>query len=162
MAAGGVVAPRRRPRKPIDPESSPRERALEALALARRGYSLRRAADLARTDPRTVRRHAGTAFRREGRRWKPSPFDRIPREMAVLTRAGPVAVTVRDSRTASLLAEHANAVTAYRDKGDELPLQRLRRRAIRIRGQRLTLATDPVVLDRLAAGSELHYELYRR
>jgi hypothetical protein len=148
-------------RKPKPLESSPRERALDALALTRRGYSLRRAADLSRTDPRTVRRHAGTALRKTGGRWRPTPFDRIPREMTVLTSAGPQEVVVRDSRTASLLAEHANAVASYVERGDEAPLHRLRRRLVRIRGQPIPLATDPVRLDRLAAGGELHYELYR-
>lgn len=150
-----------RPRKPSDPASTPRARALASLALTRHGESLRRAAELTRTDPRTVLRHAGVAFGKEGRRWVASPFDRIPREMTVLTPAGPVEVTVRDSRTASLLAEHANAVQAYRDSGDEGPLRRLRRRRVQIRGQPVDLETDPIRLDRLAAGGELHYELYR-
>jgi hypothetical protein len=152
---------RLRPRKPLSPDSTPRERALDALALRRRGYSLQRASGLARTDPRTVLRHAGVAFRKEGGRWAARPFDRIPREMTVLTPAGPEAVTVRDSRTASLLAEHANAVAAYIESGDEEPLRTLRRRRVRIRGQPVVLETDPVRLDRLAAGGELHYELYR-
>lgn len=150
-----------RPRKPLDPASTPRERSLDALALRRRGYSLRRAADLARTDPRTVLRHAGAAFRKEGRKWVARPFDRIPRVMTVLTPTGPEVVTVRDSRTASLIAEHANAVAAYIERGDEGPLRRLRRRSIQLRGQPVVLSTDPVRLDRLAAGGELHYELYR-
>jgi hypothetical protein len=148
-------------RKPLPVDSTPRERALDALALTRRGHSLRQAADLARTDPRTVRRHAGQAFRKVGSRWRPTPFDRIPRDMTVVTPAGPVPVTVRDSRTASLLAEHANAVAAYIETGDEEPLRRLRRRVVRIQRQPVVLATDPVRLDRLAAGGELHFELYR-
>jgi hypothetical protein len=152
---------RPRPRKLLALDSTPRERSLHALALRRRGYSLRRAADLARTDPRTVLRHAPTAFHKERTRWVASPFDRIPREMTVLTPAGPEAVTVRDSRTASLIAEHANAVAAYIEDGDEEPLRRLHRRRIQIRGQPVDLETDPVRLDRLAAGGELHYELYR-
>jgi hypothetical protein len=81
--------------------------------------------------------------------------------MTVLTPTGPEVVTVRDSRTASLIAEHANAVAAYIERGDEGPLRRLRRRSIQLRGQPVVLSTDPVRLDRLAAGGELHYELYR-
>jgi hypothetical protein len=142
--------------------STPRERALAVLALTRReGLSLRAASDLARTDPRTVRRHAGQAFRKRGSRWAPTPYDRIPREMTAVTPVGQVPVTVRDSRTASLLAEHANAVAKYIEEGDEEPLGRLRRRVVRIRGQPVVLETDPARLDRLAAGHELHFELYR-
>ena len=152
---------RLRPRKPLDPDSTARERSLDALALQRRGYSHTRAAHLARTDPRTIRRQVGSALRKEGGRWAPRPFDRIPREMTVLTPSGPKVVTVRDSRTASLLGEHANAVATYIETGDEEPLRRLKRRVIRIRGQPIVLETDPVRLDRLAAGGELHFELYR-
>ena len=81
--------------------------------------------------------------------------------MTVLTPVGPLAVIVRDSRTASLLAEHANAVAAYVETGDERPLSRLRRRVIRIRGEPVELVTDPSRIDRLAAGAALSYELYR-
>jgi len=153
---------RRKVRKPIPLDSTPRERALAALALTRReGISLRRAADLTWTDPRTVRRHAGSAFRKAGGRWRPSPFDRLPRAMTAMTPAGPLALVIRDSRSASLLAEHANAVAAYVETGDEGPLRRLRRRSVRIRGQPVELVTDPARIDRLAAGAELHFELYR-
>jgi len=81
--------------------------------------------------------------------------------MTALTPRGPEAVVVRDSRTASLLAQHANAVAAYIETGDEEPLRHLARRTVRIRGRPVVLETDPVRLDRLAAGGELHFELYR-
>jgi hypothetical protein len=149
-------------RGPLPSDSSPLERSLDALALTRRGYSLRRASDLARTDPRTVRRHAGRALRKRGGRWTPTPFDRIPREMTVLTNGGPKEYVIRDSRTASLIAEHANAAGRYIERGDDSRLRHLRRRRIRVKGEDIDLAVDPVRLDRLAAGGELHYELYRR
>ena len=148
-------------RRRIDPAA--RERSLDALALARReGLSLSRASRLTRTTPRTVLRHAPSGFRKDGRRYRPTPFDRIPREMTLLTDRGPIDVTVRDSRTASALAEHANAVRLYRDAGDDWGLRGLRRRAIQVHGRRIELPTDPLELDRLIAGGELHYELYRR
>lgn len=123
--------------------------------------SLTKASRHTRTDPRTVLKHVGTAYRRNGRRYRPAPFDRIARAMTVLTARGPSVVVVRDSRTASLLAEHANAVRRYVDLGDDAPLRQLRRRRIQLDGQQIALATDPRLLDRLAAGGELHYELYR-
>lgn len=138
------------------------ERALAATALARReGYSLRRASSLTRTTPATVRRHAASAWVKAGAHWRPTLFDRIPRAMTVLTPTGPESVVVRDSRTASAIGEHANAVSAYLETGDERDLRALKRRAVRIRGQPVELVTDPVRIDRLAAGGELHYELYR-
>lgn len=138
------------------------ERALDALALARReGLSLAEASRLTGLSPEVVLREAGAGFRREGGRWVARPFDRLPREMAVLTATGPEWVMIRDSRTASLVAAHANAVRAYVQHGDEEPLRRLPRRGIRVGGRTIALETDPVRLDRLAGGGELHYELYR-
>lgn len=156
------MSPRRRSPKPIPWDSTAAERSLDAIALTRRGHSLTRASELARTDPRTVRRHAGQALRKQGGRWRPTPYDRIPREMTVLTNDGPRVYVIRDSRTASLIAEHANAVRRYLERGDDSRLRRLRRRRIRVDGEDVELAVDPVRLDRLAAGGELHYELYRR
>lgn len=128
----------------------------------RRGYSKRRAADLARTDPRTLDRHVRQALRKVGGRWRPTPYDRIPREMTVLATDGPRVYVIRDSRTASLIAEHANAAGRYAERGDDSRLRRLPRHRIRVNGEDVDLAVDPVRLDRLAAGGELHYELYRR
>jgi hypothetical protein len=140
-----------------------RERALDALALSRReGLSLTRAARLTHTTRRTVLRHAGRGFRHEGRRYRARPFDRIPREIAVLTAGGPERITVHDSRTASLIAEHANAVRRYLRTGDDTELRALRRAQIVVRGRRIALPVDPELIDRLAAGGELHFELYRR
>src|SRR5207247_1358025 len=76
---GARMPKRRRAREPIPPDASPLGRALDALALTRReGLSLRAASDLARTDPRTVRRYAGQALRKRGGRWRPTAYDRIP------------------------------------------------------------------------------------
>ena len=147
--------------RPTDPFAE--ERALDALALVRRqGVSLTRAARLTGTTRRTVLSHAGAGFQRNGRRWVPTPFDRIPREMAVLTVAGPAVGVIRDSRTASLVAEHANAVRHYLRTGDERRLAGLRRKTFQLDGQTVVLVTDADVIDRLAAGSELHYEVYQR
>ena len=82
--------------------------------------------------------------------------------MTVLTDLGPVEATTRDSRTASHLAQHANAVQHYLDTGDEAALRSLRRKHLQIGGQHFALPTDPVTLGRLAEGGELVYELYRR
>ncbi|GAC1676705.1 MAG: hypothetical protein NVS9B8_18210 [Candidatus Limnocylindrales bacterium] len=145
------------------PSPEVRERAFDALALARRtGISLSQAARTTGTTRRTVLRHAGAGFQRDGRRWAPRPFDRMVREMTVLTPEGPITVAIRDSRTASLVAEHANAVRAYLRTGDEHRLDGLRRGAFQLGGETIRLVTDADVIDRLAAGAETHYEVYRR
>jgi hypothetical protein len=149
-------------RRRIHDDPDARERALDALALSRReGYSLSRSARMTRTTPRTVLRYSGQGWRREGRRWRPKAFDRIPREMNVLAEDGPV-LLVLDSRQATIVADHANAVESYLRFGDESGLRRLRRTRVRVDGVAYELPTDPAALDRLAEGGELHYELYRR
>jgi hypothetical protein len=82
--------------------------------------------------------------------------------MTVLTPDGPTSLVIRDSRTASLVAEHANAVRHYLHTGDESRLQELRRVTFRYRGESIRLATDADVIDRLAAGSDVQYEVYQR
>ncbi len=140
-----------------------RDRALAAAAMIRRdGISLREASRRVHIDPRTVLRHAPSAFERRGRRWVAKPFDRIPREVALLQPDGPRYVVVRDSRTASAIAEQANGTQRYIQLGDESELQRLRGRRVEIGGVTYSLFLTPDQLDRLAYGGELHYELYRR
>lgn len=151
----------RRRMAPLRPEAH--ERALDALALTRReGMSLTAAARMVRTDPRTVRRHVGQAFRRHGHRWRPRPFDRIPRGMTVMTPEGPTLVVIRDSRSASLVAQHANAVQHYLLTGDDSRLRKLRRKRLQVDGELLALVVSPNRIDRLADGAEIHFELYRR
>ena len=82
--------------------------------------------------------------------------------MRVLTDRGPTLAVVRDSRTASHIAEHSNAVHHYIRTGDNSRLRRLRRKWVQIDGERIALVTSPQLIDRLAEGAELHYELYRR
>lgn len=140
-----------------------RERALDALALARREkVSLSEAARRVRSDPRTVLRHAGHGFRKEGRRYRARPFDRIPRQVAVLQPKGAQFVTVRDSRQASAIAEQANAVQHYIERGDRSRLDALRGRRIRVERRDFDLYLEPRQVEWLAEGGELHYELYRR
>lgn len=155
------MAKRQPASRPLRPDAH--ERALDALAIARREeVSLTEAARRVRSDRRTVLRHAGSAFRKEGRRYKPRAFDRMPREVALLQADGPRYVTVRDSRTATALADQANAVQQYVARGDDSGLKALGRRTVRVNGTAYRLYLAPAEIDRLAMGGELHYELYRR
>lgn len=142
-----------------DPDA--KERALDALALSRReGVSLTRAARLTRTSRRTVLKYAGRGYRHEGRRYVARRFDRIPRELQVMTPTGPEVVVVRDSRTASKLSRQATAIRLYRDFGEERLLRQLGGSAVTIEGRRYQLQLDTATLDRLIEGAEVHYELY--
>jgi hypothetical protein len=138
-------------------EAQDRERALAARALMRREkVSLRAAARAQGTDPKTVRRFVGSALRRDkrGRYWA-KPYDRIPSTLNFLTADGPVAITVRDSRTASRIAEHSNAVRKYRGGGDSSALTQFKGKSFRAGSVVHRFVTDPEVLDRLEGAGSL-------
>ncbi len=83
--------------------------------------------------------------------------------MTVLGPEGPVWVELRDSRIATLVAQHHNAVRHYIETGDTSWLDPFKGQTIRVRdGPSIELVTDPERLDRLAEGSELTYDVYLR
>lgn len=137
-----------------------RERALRALALSRRHHlplgmtSLM--VGLSRDD---VLAEVGEGFESYGNDWLATPRDTIPREMDALTEEGPEHLLIRDSRVASRIAQHNNAVRRYLNHGDP---SRLFPMEVRIDGRIVRLASDPDTIDRLAAGGEIHLEVYRR
>ena len=70
---------------------------------------------------------------------------------------GVIARPVRGSRARSLVAEHANAVKVYLDRGETEQLERFRGR--RVAG--VLLETDPNALDELQRAGELDFlDLY--
>lgn len=138
-------------------EGQARERALAALALMRREKrSLKAAAKAQGTDPRTVRRYVGTAIRQDAlrHRYKPTASDRLARSLNVITPGGTQAVTVRDSRTASRIAEHSNAVRKYVRTGDTSGLELFKNKSFRVARVVHRFVIDTDTLDNLAdAGS---------
>ncbi len=146
-------------------EAQARERALAALALMRReGLTLTATARRELVDPRTVRRYAMSALRRDTPRshYRAAAYDRIPRTLQVLTRGGTVPITVRDSRTASKIAGHMNAVKIYVTSGDTSALARFKGKSFQSSGVIHPFITDPSVLDRLADSGNLPVNsLYR-
>jgi len=144
-------------------DTTDRERALDALAIARREHrSLRSVVRMVGLPQSEVLRHAGAGFEQRGKQWYARPHDTIPREMSVLTPDGPVGVLITDSREASLNAEHANAVQRYLRLGLTDAIDALTRHFVRTARGRLDLAVSESDLDRLAAGAELEYDVYLR
>ena len=141
-------------------ERMARDNALEALSLMRRrDFSLSKAARSAGTTPNTVRRYAGTALRAgPGGRLSAATSDRIYRRMRLVTPDGIEAIDVRDSRTATALAEYMAAARQYADSGDPSALRRFRNRTFRSQGQTYEFVTDLETLDALAAIGELSFE----
>jgi hypothetical protein len=144
--------------------ASKREAALDVVARMRRdGLSLTAAVrehNRERPDQAisadAVKRSVPRAIEQRGRSWRPTAFDRYARTTDAITTHGIRRVTVRDSRTASLIGRHAAAVRAYvagdADEGVLRPFRGKRFRAGKITH---VLETDPAVLERLAQGGEL-------
>lgn len=134
-----------------------RARALEALSKVRRGATLTRAAKEAGTTPNTVARYAGEQLHRERGRTVASTSDRLVRVMNVITVNGvEEGVTLRSSRQASLVGEHANAVKHFLATGDDEPLRKFK--GVKVAGRELE--TRPEMLEELGRTGELEYEPY--
>lgn len=99
-----------------DREFDARDRALHAIAIARRdGVSLTTAARRAGTDRRTVGKYAGPALEKRGSRWRILTYDRIQRRQWTVI-IGPdgqlvwARVETRSSRMASVVGTHTSDV----------------------------------------------------
>jgi hypothetical protein len=108
-------------------------------------------------DSRTVWRYAGSALRQErpGGRIRPSDRDRIARTVNFMTVEGKLTGTVRDSRTASALGEHLNAVKVFANTGDLSALEKFKGRSFRASGQVYRYVADRATLEKLADAGEL-------
>jgi hypothetical protein len=99
-----------------DRELDARDRALHAIAIARRDdISLTKAATRAGTDRRTVAKYAGPALEKRGSRWRILPYDRIQRRQwtTVIGSDGQLfwaRVETRSSRMASELGTHTSDI----------------------------------------------------
>jgi hypothetical protein len=106
----------RRPLSLLSPrQRANRETALRVLGRSRRfGESLTKAARDAHTSPETVRRYLGrSGYRKIGGRWKPTRSDSFVRRMAFYEEGRERAVTVRGSKTASLLGRYDRDVRTF-------------------------------------------------
>lgn len=146
-------------------ERAARGRALDALSNMRRNphLSLSTAAHDAHTTPAAVRKHTGAVIPDERGKLRTSTTDRLIRRLHLITADGPggpgvLLVDVKDSRTATLLARHANAVRAYVEHGDSFDLREFRGRSVTLQGKQFRLLTDTAALDELAALGELQFE----
>ena len=139
-------------------EREARGRALDALSRIRKGASLRRAAFDAATTPPTVRRYAGSALRREGRRWRATLSDRLFRQMRWIVETDVITMDVTDSRTASRIASYWNAVRDYVETGSTRQLQTFRGKTIRVQKRAFFFVTDTRVLNQLARRGDLSFE----
>jgi len=116
-------------------------------------------------DRREVIRLGGSALRKRANgQYAAKANDGLLRVILVLTEEGKREIAVRDSRQATLVAEHWNAAHRYLDRGDGSALSRFQGRSvIDAKGKRIPLLTDLDELNRLGNAGVLSFEsLYAR
>lgn len=138
------------------------QRTLEVVhAMRSRGLSLAQAAREVGTTPRTVQRHGASALTRKGSRYVARKFDRIPRTLRHITASGLQTVTVRSSRIASRIAQHAAAANRFLHSGDVSVLWPFEGETFRVGKTTFVFLTDPTTLEQLASVGEVSYhDLY--
>jgi hypothetical protein len=141
-------------------------RITEAVSKMRaEGKSLAQASEDAKLTPHTVLRWGRTALRKGANgRYMAKASDRLLRVMVVLTHGGKQEIAVRDSRQASLIAEHWNAADRYLATGDASGVRRLKGKSITdATGTKHRLLTDLAELDRQGNAGVLSFEsIYAR
>ena len=162
-AASRPAPERFAPARSAAAKAAKREAALDVVALMRRerlslAGAVRRHNRTwpgARVSEASVKDLVPKALAKRGGRWTPTGHDRYPRATDAVTTRGIVRVTVRDSRTASLVNRHHNAVDAFlAGRQDEAVLRPFRGKRFRAGKQTFVLETDPAKLERLALGGE--------
>ena len=105
-----------RPLSMLSPaQRAKRQTALRVLGRSRRfNEPLSKASRDAHTTPDTVRRYLGSSgYRKVGGRYRPTRSDSLVRVMSSFEAGKRVRVTLRDSKTASLLGQYARDVRTY-------------------------------------------------
>jgi hypothetical protein len=127
--------------------------------MRRAHYSLTRATREAGTTIETAIRYIEPALihQRNGR-YAPKPWDRLIRPMKFLTRDGLDTLNVKDSRSASRIAQHMAAVHDYLKTSNSRALRPYLGKSVRVDGFVHSFITDGAMLERLAAAGEVTFE----
>jgi len=141
-------------------ERKARTAALRALNRMRRfDESLPQAAKEEKTTKNAVLKWAGSALRKNARgQYVATKSDRLYREIKMLTPDGIAFVRVTDSRTATRVAKHWNALKRYGLTGDKTRLREFHRQSIRAMKRTYVFVTDTRTIDRLIHAGEVSIE----
>ena len=133
--------------------------ALDAIALMRRNLNmtLERAAELSGTTVSNVTRQARPALTFKRGRWYAKPHDTLPRRMRFLTPRGYISVLTTDSRDATLIANHHNAVRAYLKTENQRGLKAFENLYFATDEQEYDFVTDPRTILRVARAGEISF-----
>lgn len=104
---------------------------------------------------RAIQHTAPSATEKRHGRWQAKAFDRLSRTMDAITTEGIVTLAVRDSRTASKIAAHANAVKTFLDTGDASGLRPFRNMRFTVDHHTYTFETDLDTLIEQAEADDL-------
>jgi hypothetical protein len=129
------------------------------------GISVTRAAREFGIDRKEVIELGGSALRKQKNgRYTAKPFDRLLRVLVMPSADGLREVAVRDSRTASKIAEYSDAVQKYLRTGDSSALKTFKRlKLVNDKGERISFLTDVPKLQELGSAGVLSFEsLYAR
>ncbi len=123
-------------------------------------YSLGHVAREYNLDRRTILKLGGSGLRKlPNGRYAAKPYDSLLRVVVALTEEGKQEVALRDSRLATVIAEHWNAVHQYIERGDPSALRRLRHITVTdAGGKRIRLMTDLNEIERHASAGVLSFE----
>ena len=100
-----------------------RKRSLMVLNIMRQGVSMAAAAKEVGIHRYTVLRHLGTALIKRGGKYYAKPKDRISRGMIINSRGRQIAITIIDSKAASIIGQYHNAIRQYLNTGDKSALR---------------------------------------
>jgi lambda repressor-like predicted transcriptional regulator len=129
------------------------------------GTSLTQASREFGLDPRVVRARAGSALRKtKSGRYSARSSDKLLRVLVIPSPEGLKEIVVRDSATASKIAEYSHAVQVYLRTGDSSRLKKFRHiKLLDEKGKRIKLVTDMAELQTLGSAGVLSFEsLYAR
>jgi len=141
-------------------QRSKRETSLRVLGRSRRfNEPLSKAARDAHTSPETVRRYLGrSGYRKIGGRWKSTRSDSLVRRMALYEYGRRQTVTVRGSKTASLIGKYDRDVETFLKSRDPSVLKKWERRTfVDAYGNDHTFETDPASILSAVERAESEY-----
>jgi hypothetical protein len=133
-----------------------RANALRALSLSREtGQPVSKSARVFGVSLDTVKKYGEGAIEKRGGKYLARDTDTLTRRMVVLTERGANLEIIRSSADASLLGRYYNAVKTFANTGDPAVLREFQGKTITVRGQKVTLITDPGTLTAFASAGVL-------
>jgi len=124
---------------------------------------LNRASKNVGIEPETVKLIAKKVLYKSKGKWRARKYDTIQRGMQIYENSKVVSITVKNSKTASLISEYMNDVKRALYSGDWKPLEKYKRRVITdTKGKKHRLETRPEAVKDIMLRKEEpeFYEIY--